>query len=219
MVAQSQPRMDLLTDEERVFLSAFPDDRERSPWMVGKDFHRLALDALEYPLRRHRADWYVSSDLPILYRRPNNKIGQVAPDIMVAFVHNHQRDAFDIQVEGSFPPFVLEVVSDESRPRDRGKTQKVQAYDLLSAREYVIFDPRSMRRPPPAGYRRASDGRWEGWPLDERGTLRSAVLNLTLVQDGMLLRLEDVDGRRLPTAEEEVAQLQAEIARLREERR
>jgi Uma2 family endonuclease len=187
--------------------------------MVGKDFHRLALDALEYPLRHYRADWYVSSDLPILYRRPNNKIGQVAPDIMVAFVHNHQRDAFDVQAEGSFPPFVLEVVSDERRPRDRGKNQKVQAYYLLGAREYVIFDPRSKRRPPLAGYRRASDDRWEEWPLDERGALRSAVLNLTLVQDGMLLRLEGVDGRQLPTAEEEVAQLQAEIARLREERR
>src|SRR5690348_14318771 len=104
MVAQPQPRTRTLTDEERELLCTFPDDAERSPWMVGKDYHRLALDALEYPLRRYRTDWYVSSDLPILYPRPNNRTGQVAPDIMVAFVHNHQRDAFDIRVEGGFPP-------------------------------------------------------------------------------------------------------------------
>jgi Uma2 family endonuclease len=218
MVVQLQSPLHTLTDEERAFLCSFPDDRERSPWMVGKDYHRLALDVLEYALRRYRADWYVSSDLPILYRRPDNRIGQVAPDIMVSFAHNHQRDAFDVQVEGGFPPFVLEVVSDESRSRDRGKTKKVQAYNLLGAQEYVIFDPRSQRHPPLAGYHRTADGRWDVWPLDPHGALRSAVLDLTLVQDGLLLRLEDASGRRLPTAEEEVAHLQAELAQLRHTR-
>jgi Uma2 family endonuclease len=207
-----------LTDEERAFLCTFEDDTERSPWMVGKDYHRLALDALEYPLRRHRADWYVSSDLPIVYPRPNSKTGQVAPDIMMAFVPNHQRDAFDIREEGGFPPFVLEVVSPESRSRDTRPDRKVRLYNLLGAREYAIFDPRAERRPPLAGYRRAPDGSWEAWPLDKRSALHSAVLGLILVQDGMLLRLEDADGRRLPTADEEVSQLRAEIARLREGR-
>lgn len=44
-------------------------------------------------------------------------------------------------------------------------------------REYAIFDPRSKRCPPLAGYRRAPDGRWEPWPLDERGALHGAVLD------------------------------------------
>lgn len=195
--------------------------------MVAKDFHRLALDAIEYPLRHYRTDWYVSSDLPIVYPRPNNRLGQVAPDIMVAFVHNHERDAFDIRLEGGFPPFVLEVVSTESRSRDTGKNKKVRIYNMLGAREYAIFDPRAKRRPSLAGYRRAPDGGWEEWPLDASGALSSAVLGLTLVQDGMLLRLQDASGRRLPTADEdaamlaaaqqEMAQLRAEIARLRNE--
>jgi hypothetical protein len=173
----------------------------------------------------------VSSDLPILYPRPNNKIGQVAPDIMVAFVHNHPRDAFDVRVEGSFPLFVLEVVSRESRSRDTGKQKKVRIYDVLGAQEYVIFDPRASRWPTLAGYRRAAGGCWEEWPLDARGALHSAVLGLTLVQDGMLLRLEDARGQRLLTeaeaahaaeqalhaAQDEMVKLRAVIARLRGE--
>lgn len=81
----------------------------------------------------------------------------------------------------------------------------VRLYNRLGAREYAIFDPRFERRPHPAGYRRAPDGGWEPWPVDEHSTLRSPVLELTLVQDGMLLRLEDLTGRRLPTAAEEIA--------------
>jgi Uma2 family endonuclease len=142
--------------------------------MVSNDYQEMAIAALRYTLQRYRSDWYVSSDLPILCPRPNNTIGQVAPDIMVAFVHNHPRDAFDVRVEGGFPPFVLEVVSTESRPRDTGKNKKVRTYNLLSAQEYAIFDPRAKRRPPLSGYRRTSDGGWEEWPLDTRGALRSA---------------------------------------------
>ncbi|HWE62732.1 MAG TPA: Uma2 family endonuclease [Chloroflexota bacterium] len=221
MVAQPLRRFDTLTDEERAFLCTFPDDTERSPWMVGKDFHRLAIEVLYYPLRRYRADWYVSSDLPILYPRPNNRLGQVAPDILVALVHNHLRDAFDVRVERGFPPFVLEVVSDESRPRDTGKTKKVRIYDLLGAQEYVIFDPRAKRRPSLSGYRRTAAGSWEEWPLDQQGKLQSAVLGLTLAQEDMLLRVEDAAGHRLPTIDEETEELdtlRAELARLRGER-
>lgn len=60
--------------------------------------------------------------------------------------------------EGGFPPFVLEVVSPESRTRDTGATDgKVRLY---------------------------------------------AVLGLTLIAEGPLLRLEDAQGQRLPTADE-----------------
>lgn len=224
MVAQPVSRLAALSDEERTFLCTFPSDKDWSRWMVSNDYQELAVSALRYPLERYRADWYVSSNLAISFTRPDNKSGQLAPDIMVAFVPNHPRDAFDLAAEGGFPPFVLEVVSTESRPRDTKPDKKVRIYDLLGAREYVIFDPRSQRRPHLAGYRRTPSGAWEPWPLDERGGLQSAVLGLRLVQDGMLLRLEDAHGRRLPTAAEEVAaaqddaaQLRAELARLRGE--
>lgn len=208
--------------EERLFLLDFEDDTEEAPWMVNCDYQRLALTALLFPLdrfaRRHHPEWYISSDLPILYARPNGATGQVAPDMLVAVAPNHPRESFDSRSEGGFPAFVMEVVSTESRSRDTGKGRKVRLYDLLGAREYVIFDPPAKRRPPLAGYRRGVRGTWEPWSIGPRGELRSQVLVLTLVPDGTLLRLEDADGRRLLTADEEhqiLEALQAEVAQLR----
>ena len=204
-----------LSDADREFLNTFPDDTNRSPWMVETDLHALAATVFREALRRYRADWYVSGNIAVLYARPDWRTGQVSPDALVAFAPNVLRDAFDSRVEpGGFPPFVLEVVSTESRDRDTGRTKKVQLYERLGVREYAIFDPRARRGPPLHGYRRTPGGQWVEWPLEESGALRSEVLGLDLRVEGTLLRPYTRAGLRLPTDEE--ARKEAE-ARAREE--
>ena len=103
------------TREERDFLLAFADDTEESPWMVTTDIQRLAitafLAALAHYATTHHPEWYLSSDLAVLFPKPEGRTGQVAPDVIVAVAPNHPRDSFDTAAEGGFPAFVLEVVS------------------------------------------------------------------------------------------------------------
>lgn len=213
----------MLSDADREFLNTFPDDTNRSPWMVETDLHSLAAAVFRETLRRYRADWYVSGNIAILYVRSNGRLGQVSPDALVAFVPNVSRDVFDSRIEpGGPPPFVLEVVSTESRSRDTGHAKKVHLYDTLGVQEYAIFDPRARRSPMLRGYRRTPGGQWVEWPLEEPGVLRSDVLGLDLRVEGALLRPYTRGGLRLPTdgeareaAEARAAAAEAEVARLR----
>lgn len=193
-----------LSDRDQLVLLSFEDDTEDAPWMIDTDYHSMAIDALKHPIRRHaRATgrrWYVASSLAILFPDPGGAIRQVAPDIMVAVTDGHPRNSYDLRTEETFPEFVLEVVSTESRRRDT--TTKVELYRVLGASEYVLFDPRGKRRPPLTGYRRSPDGEWKAWTVGSRGELVSEVLGLTLIPDGLLLRLEDSAGNRLLTADE-----------------
>jgi Uma2 family endonuclease len=78
--------------------------------------------------------------LPILYAWPGVVAKkQLAPDVFVAFVPDHSRTSYDLDDEGQFPPFVLEVVSPSSSARDQ--VEKRQAYEALGAQEYARFGP------------------------------------------------------------------------------
>jgi hypothetical protein len=125
---------------------------------------------------------------------------------------------------------VLEIVTEESWTRDT--EDKAILYDWLGVHEYAIFAP--QRKDGGArliGYQRDKRGCWGAWRPDRRGMLRSqalAGLRLCLEGEG-ILRLRDTDGRlllsdeeaaeqerlRAEAAEEEVARLRAELARLR----
>lgn len=206
--------------DERELLETFENDVDGAPWMVVTDTHARAvtaiLDAVRYYKRREGLGWYVSSELAVVYRRPSGRSGQVAPDVLVAFVEDRLRDSFKVVAEGVFPQFVVEVVSRESRTRDPGR--KAQLYGALGAEEYVIFDPVGLLDQPLQGYRRGDGGAWEPWPLSARGELVSEALGLTLVPDGDLLRLEDRAGVLLPTGDEiasALAAAEAEVKRLR----
>ena len=115
----------------------------------------------------------------------------------------------NLDVEGAFPPFVLEVVSPASVERD--EEDKLRAYDSLGAREYVLFTPRENDQSTLIGYRRAADGKMTQWPSEADGSLRSDVLGLRLVVRGKLLRAQTFEGellRTLQEAEEEVLRAQ-----------
>src|SRR5262249_30792823 len=134
-----------LTEQERNFLLAFADDTEESPWMVASDVQRLAVDGFRFPLRhyarKHHPDWYVSSELLVLFPKPDGTQGQVAPDVLVAWAPNRLRDSFDSVAEGGFPAFVLEVISPDYSKRD--EQDKARLYGLCGVEEYAIFNPKA----------------------------------------------------------------------------
>jgi Uma2 family endonuclease len=206
----------------RPYIPLVEDDTEEAPWMVMGDAQFWAASYLATSLdayaQANARPWYVASMLPILYRRPGEvRTRQVAPDVFVAFVPRRARESYDLEVEGAFPPFVLEVLSPSSVTRDL--EQKRRLYRALDAREYVLFAPEPhLAAFPLQGYRRSAVGRFERWLPDASGRLWSDVLGLGLAAEGRLLRALHADGQPLPTyAESETARAQEAEARQRAE--
>ncbi|HVA88327.1 MAG TPA: Uma2 family endonuclease [Chloroflexota bacterium] len=191
-------------EDDSAFLLSFADDTEESPWMVVADPHFLALLALVGPAQvyaaEHRPDLSISAELAVRFPKVNGKMGQVAPDMFAAYAPRRLRSSFDVASEGSFPAFVLEVVSPESVGRDT--REKPRLYGLVGAQEYVIFNPLGEDGRQLSGYHRDGRGEWVRWPGGQRGVLFSEVLGLTLEAQDMLLRLRDRSGMLLPTLQE-----------------
>ncbi len=202
------PWLDHPLTEEQVrhhFMLTLEDDSEEQPWMTMSDLQFWSASSLAHSLRiyarQQRLPWYVASMLPICYPWPGATARkQWSPDVFVAFVPDHPRTSYDLEVEGSFPPFVLEVVSPASSASDLN--DKRNAYEVLGAREYVLFTPRENGASELTGFRRGPDGRFEPWALDESGRFWSAVLGLFLVSVGQILQAETAEGRRLLTPEQ-----------------
>jgi Uma2 family endonuclease len=156
---------------------------------------------------------------PILFTwGPTKTRHQLAPDVYVAFVPEHPRQSYDVAIEGSFPAFVLEVVSSASTGRDREEKRK--AYALTGVQEYALFTPYLKKGATLQGYRRRADGSFVAWRLDADGRLWSQVIGLYLVVRGRLVQAQTAEGRILLTpeqADEERLRAEAEVERLRRE--
>ncbi len=223
MVLHTSWRLPLTREEEdELFMLTLEDDTEDAPWMVMGDLQFWSASAFAHSLSIYAhaqgLPWYVASMLPINYRLPDlPRKRTLAPDTFVAFVPEHARTSYDVEAEGGFPAFVLEVVSPSSVARD--EREKLRAYNLLGAREYALFTPREGAASTLEGYRRGATGGLEPWPRDGEGQLWSDVLGLRLVVRGALLQAQTSDGRLLLTPEQtEEARLQAEEARLQAEK-
>jgi len=168
---------------------------------------------LEQHVQDQRLPWFVASMLPIQFTvaaLPERH--QLAPDCFVAFVPSRERSSYNLAEEGVFPPFVLEVASPSSLQRDT--KEKVRAYGLLGALEYVLFTPASKTEANLKGYRWDARGRRQPWPTDADGGLWSEVLRLRLGLRGGILRAWTAQGDLLRTlAEESRARAEAEHAR------
>jgi Uma2 family endonuclease len=212
-------RSEPLTEEQVLdhFMRTLEDDTEDAPWMVMGDLQFWSASGFAHSLRNysnaHRLGWYVAGMHPIRYTwRDSPTKRQLAPDVYVALVPDHPRSSYDVDVEGSFPPFVLEVVSPASTGRDQ--IEKRLAYDLLGAREYARFTPRLIDPSRLEGDRRTPEGRYEAWLPDEEGRLWSEVLGLYLVVHGRNLQAMTRAGELLLTPDQsEEARLHAEEAR------
>ena len=207
--------------EDDLFMLLLEDDTEEAPWMTMGDLQFWSASTFAHSLRIHAREqglgWYVASMLPIMYtwrRFSRKKI--LSPDTFVAFVPDHPRSSFDVEAEGTFPPFVLEVVSPSSVARD--EQEKREAYELLQVREYALFTPRWDVPSTLGGYRREATGMFVPWTTDGQGRLWSEVLGLYLVVRGPLLQAQTPDGQLLLTPEQAVSEFRrAENARLRAE--
>ncbi len=182
-------------------------------WSISSLAHSLRIH-----VRKHLLPWYVAGMLPIVYSWPRMSTKQqLIPDLFVSFVPDHPRTSYDPEEEGSFPPFVLDVVSEPSKAYE--ESDKRLAYEALGAQEYALFTPREGGRSTLRGYRRLAQGNFAEWPLDEQGRLWSDVLNLYLVINGRILQAETTEGQRLLSPEEtNAAWHQAELARQEEAR-
>lgn len=212
-----------LTKEQAdfLFMMFLENDTKDAPWMVMGDLQFWSASGFAHSLRTYAHEqglpWFVASMLPIQFEWPDVARKKVlSPDTFVAFVPEHARSCYDVEGEGSFPPFVLEVVSPSSAERDWEEKRK--AYNMMAVREYALFTPRDVAPSTLEGYRRDVSGAFEPWLPDAQGRLWSAVLGLHLVVQGRLLQAQTPDGRLLLTPEQaEFGRQRAEAERQRSE--
>jgi Uma2 family endonuclease len=207
--------------------------------MAETDTHRdLMADALIYPLKeyfRDQPDVYVSGNL-LLYYEEGNPRASVAPDVFVVFgISKGERRIYKLWEEEKAPDVVIELTSASTRQKDLG--DKRLLYEELGVGEYFIFDPLHEYLEPPLRGFRLEEGFYT--PLkanrldSDEWELHSQVLGLTLRSLGDQLRLYDPQtGQMLRTlgeeaaahrreaearrqAEQRLAELEAELARLR----
>jgi len=208
--------------------------------MAETDTHRDVMVYLIEALKaRFQADpqVYVAGNLFIYYEQ-GDPHSRVAPDVFVVFgAPRRLRRVYKLWEEGAVPAVIIEVSSRGTRGEDLW--EKRGLYEFLGVDEYFLFDPLDeYLRPPLQGYR-LSEGAYEQLEAvrDAQGEWRLASqrLGLELRTQGDLLRLYDpVRGEELPTpleavenarreagrrqqAEARIAELEAELARLRGE--
>ncbi len=211
-----------LTDIELLLLTTL-DDTEDAPWMVTPEYQtriaQLLLSILTLYKQRHGLRWHLFTDLKIVMPRPfTSRKLDLVPDLMMAEADDGMRDSWDVEEEGQVPSFVLEVVTKESRGRDL--EDKPLLYEAMGVREYAIFAPRRRKGPRLLGYRRDAAQRWLRWSVDEQGVLWSETLGgLGLYEEedrlGRWLRVRTPRGERLLSEGEELARVEAEVARMR----
>ncbi len=143
---------------------------------------------------------YVSGNLLIHYV-PGNRRRHVSPDVFVVKgVEQRARDNYLVWEEGA-PDVVIELTSSSTEEEDR--TTKMALYrDVLSVREYYLFDPRGDWLDPPLQGYRLEKGKYRKI-RSRQGRLPSEVLELHLERQGNMLRLWNPQTRAwLPTPEE-----------------
>ena len=207
--------------------------------MAETDHHRKVMTYLIEVLMAWyaaRPDVYVTGNLLFFYERKNRR-KHVSPDCFVAFgVPNHDRLNYLLFDEGVGPAVVVEVTSATTQ-REDVETKFALYRDVLQVPEYLQFDPyREYLDPPLQGHRLVGTEYVRIEPTAD-GHIVSEQLGLHFRREGAWLRLWNpatkldlktnemrarealehaaAEERRADTAEAEIAQLKAELDRLR----
>lgn len=211
----------------------FQDDSEET--LVGSSLHQGAITALfnglTYCGPRRGLPWFIGNQLTLIIpRRGHRPPAQPSPDILVhPTLTAGWRASLDVAAEGP-PVLVIEVVSPATAPeRDLNVGSPAGRPHLYAASgigEYLAFDPTGEFLPRQIRAWRATPRGFEPWP-DAGGRWVSEALGVAFTAQGVLLRVYDQDGRLAPIYEEaivalaerdrEIAELQAELRRLRRE--
>ena len=106
-------------------------------------------------------------------------------------------------------------------------TGKPGVYESIGVREYLVFDPTDEIIGGTVWARRASPTGFVPWEPDDNGRWSSDALGIAFEPRGVLLRVYDQDGRLVPVIDEfanlleerdrRLAELEAELRRLRGE--
>ncbi len=216
--APTQEEWERLSAGERAeVVAALPGevtDAEMSPPEGDRHFHAKvrALDALRGHYARLRRPVYIAAELPVYY--PGAR--RFAPDLLVVFdVPDHERSKWVVSAEGKGLDVVLEVHVGGDRKKDA--ELNVSRYASLGIPEYFIFDGGRQEL---LGYRLPDDGgRSYVRIVPQRGRLSSRQLGLELHVEGGRLRFFHGNGLVLESTEliERLEQLLDESTRRAEE--
>ena len=213
--------------------------------MAETDAHYRQMTDLRFALEAHfhdAPDVYVGANM-LLYYVEGDPHQVVAPDVFVVRgVPKGDRRIYKVWEEGKAPDVVFELTSASTRMADLGP--KKGTYEVLGVQEYFLFDPlKEYLEPPLQGYRLEKRGyRWmEGTPLTSEVLglelrVEEGWLRLYERESGQRLPTpaevaearrqaearaeQEAEARRQAEAraqatEDELARLQAELARLR----
>ncbi len=211
--------------------------------MAASDLHLEILIQLLLTLRMHFAemtDVYVSGDI-LTYYIEGDPRSVIAPDVLITFgIGQKLRHTYKVWEEGKVPDFVMEFSSKTTYQNDL--TDKMTIYAALGIPNYFLYDAEALYLPSPLMGFQLVDGVYVPVPPPANGGLHSDVLGLDFhIQDMRLAVYDPVGEKWLQTpaeehaaraetaearaeqeaiarqkAEEEVAQLREQLARLQE---
>ena len=199
--------------------------------MAETDKHRDLMVELIESLKNFYAEEpeiYVTGDL-FLYYLEGVPQECVAPDVMVCFgVPKKERRIYKLWEEKVAPSVVIELASHSTFKNDR--EGKRELYESLGVKEYFIYNPEYPKILPPLLAYRLEDGEYQKVRL-ENNRVFSEVLGLEFVDTGSTLRLFNpqtakflpslaelaIAQERAERAEAEIAELKAELAKLKNE--
>ena len=211
------------------------DDTEED--LVGADWHQdgifTTVDSLRDVAVEAGLPWHVGNQLTLVTSRPDGTPWRPSPDVMVhPFAGPEKRDDMTVAADG-IPALIIEVASRTTWQYDIDTRQgKAWGYGHLGVANYLVFDPGSdFLGAPCLGWQH--DGkRFREWraALDDR--FHVSGLGIALRPENGLLRVFDASGRPVPFGHEKttvmekqarqlvaqaqrLAELEAELARLR----
>jgi Uma2 family endonuclease len=173
-----------------------------------------ALESLLAPL----GGWRVVANLIFYYEEGNPKANR-APDVMVlrGAVKPDYR-VFKTWAERAKPVAAIDVTSKKTRKEDQ--RPKRELYARLGVQDYFLFDPEQDWLERPLMGFKLVQGAYVPIPPAADGSLVSEVMQVRLIPEGHLVRVQDLrTGRLIPhTREAFEAFVQLEEERIRSER-
>lgn len=206
-------------------LAHLADDTEES--LVGSSLHQDAISTAYTSLKlcgpARGRPWFVGNQLQLIIARDGAPPYRPSPDLLVhPTLGMGSRNSLIVGSDGA-PALVIEVASPSTATNDIDLEHgKAAAYMGCGVAEYLVFDPTGAELGTQVWACRArAGGGSEVWTSESDGHYLSSALGIGLAPQGVLLRVYDEDGTLVPLATEQalrIAELEAEIARLRRER-
>lgn len=205
---------DLLAD-----LAELHDDEEED--LVGADWHqtaiRVANEGLLLAGPERGLPWHVGNQLTTLMGRIGTKEWRPCPDLSVHPTAGHDPvKSFDTRLYGP-PLLVIEVASESTWHYD--VEAKRRSYGRVGVQEYLVFDPTQEWLGEPVRAWRATPRGLVPWAPGRDGCWHSRVLGISFEPEGMLLRVIDQSGERMPHVSEQARRLRDQARTLDEQTR